>query len=582
MTGTPEREEFWNNQARAVFPGAGAVGGRTLKKEHHDRKHWERGTLKPWLRTHPERKEEFRTLSGQPVEPVYSEDDLHHAREDALGLPGEFPFTRGVHPTMYRGRLWTMRQYAGFGTAAETNRRFRYLLEHGQTGLSVAFDLPTQMGYDADHDMAEGEVGRVGVSICSVEDMRALLDEIPLDEVSTSMTINATAPMLMAMYIVAAEETGADVVSLRGTVQNDILKEYAARGTYIYPPAESVKLALGLAAYLNEHVPKWNTMSVSGYHMREAGATAVQELAFTLADATAYVETARWAGVDAETFCSRLSFFFDAHSDLFEEVAKLRAARRMWARIVRDRFGIDSPRAQVLRFHTQTAGVSLTAQQPEVNVVRVALQALSAVLGGTQSLHTNSRDEALALPTEESARLALRTQQVIAEESGVANVVDPLGGSYYVEWLTDHIESQALEELHRIDAMGGATAAIEKGHYQRSIAKSAYEQQKAIEEGERIVVGVNRYEIDEPGRVETLKVNPALREEKTRSLRALRESRDGKGVEDALERLTAAAHDGAPTMALILECTRLRTTLGEMSKALEDAFGRYHPSGGAW
>ncbi|MFH1502136.1 MAG: methylmalonyl-CoA mutase family protein [Candidatus Eisenbacteria bacterium] len=555
-----------------------------MKKEHADRKHWEKGTLRSWLQKHPERRDEFRTLSGETVGPVYSEDDLrrHQHHEDVLGFPGEYPFTRGVHPTMYRGRLWTMRQYAGFGTAEETNERFKYLLEHGQTGLSVAFDLPTQMGYDADHEMAEGEVGRVGVSVCSVEDMRALFDHIPLNEVSTSMTINATAPMLMAMYVVAAEETGADVSSLRGTVQNDILKEYAARGTYIYPPGESVKLALGLAAYLNENVPRWNTMSVSGYHMREAGATAVQELAFTLADATAYVETARWTGIDAEAFCSRLSFFFDAHSDLFEEVAKLRAARRMWARIVRDRFGIDSPRAQMLRFHTQTAGCSLTAQQPEVNVVRVALQALSAVLGGTQSLHTNSRDEALALPTEASARLALRTQQVIAEESGVANVADPLGGSYYVEWLTDRIEHEAQEELHRIDAMGGATAAIEKGHYQRAIAKSAYRQQKEVEEGERVVVGVNRYEVDEPERFETLKVDPTLRESKSRSLASLRASRDGDAVEDSLEQLTAAAKAGAPTMQLILECTRLRATLGEMSAALEKAFGRYRPSGSAW
>lgn len=553
-----------------------------MKREHSDRKHWEKTVLKPALDTRPERRDEFRTLSGVELGPVYSEDDHAPAREDALGLPGAYPFTRGVHPTMYRGRLWTMRQYAGFGDAAETNRRFRYLLEHGQTGLSVAFDLPTQMGYDSDHEMAEGEVGRVGVSVCSVEDMKVLFDRIRLDDVSTSMTINATAPMLMSMYIVAAEESGADVAALRGTVQNDILKEYAARGTYVYPPAESVKFALGLAAYLNEHVPRWNTMSVSGYHMREAGATAVQELAFTLADATAYVETARWAGIDAETFCSRLSFFFDAHSDLFEEVAKLRAARRMWAEIVRDRFGIDSPRAQMLRFHTQTAGCSLTAQQPEVNIVRVALQALSAVLGGTQSLHTNSLDEALALPTEESARLALRTQQVIAEESGVASVADPLGGSYYVEWLTDHIQSEAQEELHRIDAMGGAVAAIEQGHYQRSIAKSAYRQQKEIEEGDRIVVGVNRYEIDEPGRMETLRVDPRLRDEKVESLRKLREERDGTAVDAALDRLAAAARDGAATMPALLTCTRLRATLGEMSSAMESVYGRYHPSGRSW
>ncbi len=553
-----------------------------MKRSHGDRKHWEKLVLRPALEKHGERRDEFRTLSGLPVGPVYSDDDLHSDPGDALGFPGEYPFTRGIHPTMYRGRLWTMRQYAGFGDARETNERFRYLLDHGQTGLSVAFDLPTQMGYDADHDMAEGEVGRVGVSVCSIEDVLTLFDGIPMDGVSTSMTINATAPMLMAMYIVAAGETGADVAALRGTVQNDILKEYAARGTYIYPPAQSVKFSLGLAAYLNDYVPSWNTMSVSGYHMREAGATAVQELAFTLADAIAYVETARWAGIDAETFCSRLSFFFDAHSDLFEEVAKLRAARRMWAAIVRERFGIESARAQTLRFHTQTAGVSLTAQQPEVNIVRVALQALSAVLAGTQSLHTNSRDEALALPTEESARLALRTQQVIAEESGVANVADPLGGSYYIEWLTDRIEEQTHEELHKIDGMGGATAAIEQGYYQRSIAKSAYLQQKEIEEGERIIVGVNSYEVDEPARMETLRVDPSLREEKVEALRLLRERRDGAAVKDALERLATAARDDAPIMPVLIDCARARATLGEMSAAIEIAYGRYHPSGRAW
>ena len=553
-----------------------------MKRERRDRRHWEKETLRPALKKHGERRDEFLSLSGLGIDPLYTEEDLETEGGGGLGFPGEYPYTRGIHPTMYRGRLWTMRQYAGFGSARETNERFRYLLEHGQTGLSVAFDLPTQMGYDPDHPMSEGEVGRVGVSVSSVEDMLTLFDEIPLDQVSTSMTINATAPMLMAMYIVAAEETGADVSSLRGTVQNDILKEYAARGTYIYPPAESVKFALALAAYLNKHVPKWNTMSVSGYHIREAGATAVQELAFTLADATAYVEAARWAGIEGGVFCSRLSFFFDAHSDLFEEVAKLRAARRMWAEIVSDRFGIDSPRAQMLRFHTQTAGVSLTEQQPDVNVVRVALQALSAVLGGTQSLHTNSRDEALALPTEESARLALRTQQVIAEESGVASVADPLGGSYYVEWLTDRMEALAREELHKIDSMGGAIAAIEQGYYQRSIARSAYDQQRAVEEGERIVVGVNRYQIDEPARMETLTVDPSVREEKIEALRELREKRDESAAKDALERLTVETRDGDPAMPLLVECARARATLGEMSEAIEGVYGRYHPSGRAW
>ena len=553
-----------------------------MKKERNEKSRWEETTLKKSLERLPERRRSFTTNSGLPVDPVYFEDDLTGESAEALGFPGEYPFTRGVHPTMYRGRLWTMRQYAGFGTASETNARFRYLLEQGQTGLSVAFDLPTQMGYDADHEMAEGEVGRVGVSVCSVDDMKALFDGISLGDVSTSMTINATAPMLMAMYIVTAEETGTDVRSLRGTVQNDILKEYAARGTYVYPPAESVRFALDLAAHLSEHVPRWNTMSVSGYHMREAGATAVQEVALTLADAIAYVEGARDRGMDLETFCSRLSFFFDAHSDLFEEIAKLRAARRMWARIVRERFGLASPRAQTLRFHTQTAGVSLTAQQPDVNVVRVTLQALAAVLGGTQSLHTNSRDEALALPTEDSARLALRTQQVIAEESGVANVADPLGGSYYVEWLTDRIEADALGELGKIDSMGGATAAIGEGYYQKLIARSAYRQQKEIEEGSRVIVGLNDYTADEPERIETLRVDPGLREEKCASLRKMRESRDGAAVARSIARLRDDVGAGALTMPALIECARQRATLGEMSEAVGDVFGRYRPEGLVW
>lgn len=551
--------------------------------EKGDRKRrWEDTTLKATLDKHAERRGEFATPSGLPVDRVYTEDDVAAGAEGSLGYPGEFPFTRGVHPNMYRGRLWTMRQYAGFGTAAETNERFHYLLEQGQTGLSVAFDLPTQMGYDADDPMAEGEVGRVGVSICSVEDMGVLFDGISLGDVSTSMTINATAPMLLAMYIVVAEESGADVAKLRGTVQNDILKEYAARGTYVYPPAPSVGFAMDLCAYCAEHVPRWNTISVSGYHIREAGATAVQEVAFTLADAIAYVEAARDRGIDLDVFAGRLSFFFDAHSDLLEEVAKLRAARRMWARIMRERFRVESPRAQMLRFHTQTAGVSLTAQQPELNVVRVTLQALAAVLGGTQSLHTNSRDEALALPTEESARIALRTQQVIAEESGVASVVDPLGGSYYVEWLTDSIEAEAEAELSRIEDLGGATAAIEKGHYQKAIARSAYKEQKAVEEGSRVIVGVNKYAADEPGRMEILRVDPSIVEAKVESLGRLRASRDPEAVAAALKGLADAANRGEPTMPPLLACARARATLGEMSRAVEGAFGRYRPAGSLW
>jgi len=543
---------------------------------------WEETTLSEVLERRPERRSEFGTGSGRPVGRLYTGLDLEDGLDERLGFPGEYPFTRGIHPTMYRGRLWTMRQYAGFGTAAETNARFRYLLEEGQTGLSVAFDLPTQMGYDADHEMAEGEVGRVGVSVSSVEDMEVLFEGIPLDKVSTSMTINATAPMILAMYLVVAEESGADFGSLRGTVQNDILKEYAARGTYVYPPAPSVGLALDLCAFCAERVPQWNTISVSGYHIREAGATAVQELAFTLADAVAYVEAARDRRIDLDAFVGRLSFFFDAQSDLFEEVAKLRAARRMWARIVKERFGLSSPRAQMLRFHTQTAGASLTAQQPELNVVRVTVQALAAVLGGTQSLHTNSRDEALALPTEESARVALRTQQIIAEETGVANTVDPLGGSYYVEWLTDQIERDAAGEMERIDGMGGATSAIEKGYYQRSIAESAYRQQKAIEEGDRVVVGVNKYVVDEPERWEILRVDPALREEKVESLRKLKERRDTAAVEDALSSLVGAVEAGAPTMPAFMECARRRATLGEMALAVEKIHGRFRSSVGLW
>jgi methylmalonyl-CoA mutase N-terminal domain/subunit len=553
-----------------------------LVEKSDRRRRWEETILKSSLEGRPERKGEFVTPSGLPVDRVYTPDDVPGDPDDRLGYPGEYPFTRGVHPTMYRGRLWTMRQYAGFGTATETNARFRYLLGEGQTGLSVAFDLPTQMGYDADDPMAEGEVGRVGVSISSVEDMKLLFDGIALEDVSTSMTINATAPMLLAMYLVVAEESGAQVSRLRGTVQNDILKEYAARGTYVYPPAPSVNFAMDLCAFCAEHVPRWNTISVSGYHIREAGATAVQEVAFSLADAIAYVEAARARGIDLEVFASRLSFFFDAHSDLLEEVAKLRAARRMWARIVRERFGIESPRAQMLRFHTQTAGVSLAAQQPELNVVRVTLQALAAVLGGTQSLHTNSRDEALALPTEESATIALRTQQVIAEESGVASVVDPLGGSYYVEWLTDSIEAEAERELSQIDELGGATAAIEKGHYQKAIARSAYREQKAVEEGRRIVVGVNRYTSDEPGRMEILRVDPSILEEKRGSLARLREGRDARAVADSLGGLADAAAGGEPTMPALIECARARATLGEMARAVERSFGRYRPTGSLW
>ena len=443
---------------------------------------WQTKILAPALAKNPERQAEFTTASGEPVERLYTPADLHDwDYERDLGYPGAFPFTRGVQPTMYRGRLWTMRQYAGFGTAAESNARYRYLLAQGQTGLSVAFDLPTQMGYDADHPLAEGEVGKVGVSICSIDDMEVLLRDLPLDKVSTSMTINATASILLALYIVAGRRQGVGPDKLNGTVQNDILKEYVARGTYIYPPGPSLRLVTDLIAYCGEHVPNWNTISISGYHIREAGSTAVQEVAFTLANAIAYVEAALGRGLDIDAFAPRLAFFFNGHSDFFEEIAKYRAARRLWARLVQERFGARNPHSAMMRFHTQTAGSTLTAQQPDNNVVRVTVQALAAVIGGTQSLHTNSKDEALALPTEASARLALRTQQVIAHESGVADTIDPLAGSYYVESLTDEIEKRAEEYIVRIDKMGGAVAAIEAGFQAREIQNAAYRYQQEIE-----------------------------------------------------------------------------------------------------
>ncbi len=525
--------------------------------------------------------DERRTDSGIELRPVYGAADLAAQGFDPerdLSDPGSFPFTRGPYPSMYRGRLWTMRQYAGMATAAETNARFRYLLDRGQTGLSVAFDLPTQMGLDSDHPRAEGEVGKTGVAIDSVDDMRRLFDGIPLDRVSTSMTINATAPILLLMYELVAEEQGVGPEAISGTVQNDILKEYAARGTYIYPPRPSMRLITDLFAYCGERIPKWNTISISGYHMREAGSTAAQEIAFTLADGIAYVQAAVDAGLAVDDFAPRLSFFFACHMNFFEEVAKFRAARRLWARIMTERFDAADPRSQALRFHTQTGGATLTAQQPENNIVRTALEALAAVLGGTQSLHTNAFDEALALPTEHSATIALRTQQVIGYESGVADVADPLAGSYLVETLTDELERLAVGYLERIDAMGGAVRAIEAGFFQDEIHDAAYRIQQGIESGERVVVGVNRFADAGERAIELQRVSDEETAAQSERVRELRAARD-QAVVDA--RLAAVADTAAGTGNLLpsmREALRARATLGEVSDVLRGAFGEYRPT----
>ena len=518
------------------------------------------------------------TPSSIPVKAVYTPEDLagHDPGRD-LGSPGEYPFTRGVYPTMYRGRLWTMRQYAGYATAEESNRRFKYLMAQGQTGLSVAFDLPTQLGYDADHPMAEGEVGKVGVSICSLADVETLFDGIPLDRVSTSMTINAPAAILLAMYVVVAQKQGIAPATLRGTIQNDILKEYCARCTYIYPPKPSLRLITDVFAYCKDHLPRWNTISISGYHIREAGSTAVQEVAFTLCNAIAYVEAALQAGLEVDEFAPRLSFFFSAHNDLFEEVAKFRAARRIWARIMKERFAATSRRSLLLRFHTQTSGSTLTAQQPENNVVRVALQALAAVLGGTQSLHTNSRDEAVSLPTAESVQIALRTQQIIAHESGVANTADPLAGSFYVEHLTNEIERQVMEYVEKIDQLGGMRTAIELGYVQGEIQNSAYAYQLAVEEGERVVVGVNRFTTDQEQTLDMLRVDPAVSDQQKARLAQVRQERDAERVRQTLGALHAAAQADANLMPYLTDCVQAYATLGEMCDILRDVFGEYRP-----
>ena len=551
---------------------------KKLEEIRDTEREWEEKVVKPLIAKRPERKEKFMTDDGFEIKRTYTPADLGEGWDylQKLGFPGEYPFTRGVYATMYRGRFWTMRQYAGFGTAEESNKRYKYLLEQGQTGLSVAFDLPTQIGYDSDHPMSEGEVGKVGVAIDSLWDMHVLFDGIPLDKVSTSMTINSTAANLLAMYILVAEEQGVAQNQLRGTVQNDILKEYIARGTYVFPPVPSMRLTTDIIMYCADNVPKWNPISISGYHIREAGANAVQEVAFTLADGIEYVKAVIDRGMDVDKFAGRLSFFFNAHNNFLEEIAKFRAARRLWAYIMKEWFNAKNPRSMLLRFHTQTAGSTLTAQQPENNIVRVAIQALAAVLGGTQSLHTNSYDEALSLPTEKSVRIALRTQQIIAYESGVVDTIDPLGGSYYIEWLTDHIYEEALKYIEKIQKMGGMMRAIERGYIQKEIAESAYKYQKEVEEKKRIIVGVNEFVVDEPLDVEILKVDPSIREKQVERLKKLRSERDGRKVEEALDKLRKAAEtEDENLMPYIIEAHRHLATLGEVTNVLREVWGEY-------
>lgn len=538
-----------------------------------ENKRWEETTLAPMLGKYGERKEEFETPSGIPVPRVALPEERDYM--GSLGFPGEYPFTRGIQPTMYRGRLWTMRQYAGYASAEESNQRYRYLLAQGQTGLSVAFDLPTQIGYDADDPIALGEVGKVGVSISTLDDMEKLFSGIPLDQVSTSMTINAPAAILLAMYVAVAKRQGVDIRKLRGTIQNDILKEYIARGTYIFPPKPSMRLITDTFAYCSEQLPRWNTISISGYHIREAGATAVQEVAFTLANAIAYVEAALNAGLALDEFANQLSFFFNAHNNFLEEIAKFRAARRLWAQIMNDRFGAKDDNACRLRFHTQTAGSTLTAQQPENNIVRVAIQALAAVLGGTQSLHTNSMDEALWLPTEKSVQTALRTQQIIAEESGVVDSVDPLAGSYYLESLTDEISQRAMDYISKIDELGGAGAAIEQGYIQNEIQDAAYHYQKMVERGDIHVVGLNSYQVEESLELDRLEVDLALENKQKRKLTEIRKQRDSSRVDALKTRLTDAARGTENLVPLFIECVENDLTLGEICNVLRGVWGEY-------
>ncbi|MBP8293245.1 MAG: methylmalonyl-CoA mutase family protein [Caldilineaceae bacterium] len=544
------------------------------------KKQWKESVLQPQLKKNPERQARFTTSSEEiEVDAVYvPTDDVAAAYLDKLGLPGEYPYTRGVQSNMYRGRFWTMRQYAGFGNARESNERYKFLIAQGQTGLSVAFDLPTQIGYDADHAFAEGEVGKVGVSISSLRDMQTLLDGIPLDKVSISMTINAPAAVLLAMVIAVGKQQGVPASQLRGTVQNDILKEYIARGTYIFPPTPSMRLITDIFRYCAAEAPKWNTISISGYHIREAGSTAAQEVAFTLANGIEYVQQAINVGLDVDDFAGQLSFFFNAHNNFLEEVAKFRAARRLWAKIMRDRFGAKDSRSWRLRFHTQTGGSTLTAQQPDNNIVRVTMQALAAVLGGTQSLHTNSKDEALSLPTQKAVEIALRTQQIIAYESGVADTVDPLGGSFYVEALTDEIERMAEVYIAKIDEMGGALRAVEEGFVSREIQDAAYRTQRAIERGEQVVVGMNRFHTDEHNEGELLRVNESVRVAQMAALQQLRSERDNAAVQAILARIDAAARDPqASLMPLFVEAVAAYATLGEICDTLRGVFGEYTP-----
>lgn len=549
---------------------------RKVREVNEVQKRWEKTAILKYIQKTPERKKEFASASSIPVKRLYVPSDIEnidYLRD--LGFPGEFPATRGVYPTMYRGRFWTMRQYAGFGTAEETNQRFKYLLKEGQTGLSVAFDLPTQIGYDSDHELSFGEVGKVGVSINSLEDMEILFNGIPLDRVSTSMTINASAPVILAMYIVAAERQGVAASALQGTVQNDVLKEYIARGTYIFPPKPSMRLTVDIIDYCFKNVPKWNTISISGYHIREAGATAVQEVAFTLADGVAYVDAAASRGLKVDAFAPRLSFFFASHMDLLEEVAKFRAARRLWAKIMKDRFKAQNPESLMLRFHTQTGGVTLTAQQPENNIVRVTLQALASVLGGTQSLHTNSMDEALALPSEKAVRIALRTQQILANESGATNTIDPLAGSFYVESLTNEIEGEAMNYIKKIDDMGGMVTAIEKGYPQKEILGSAYKFQKEVESKDRIIVGVNEYAIEEEPTWEVLRVKAEVEEHQRERVKDLKARRDYSKVKKALEKIKTLGEGNDNLMPEIVEAVKVYATNGEICDALREVYGEY-------
>lgn len=540
---------------------------------------WKENVVDKALSRFPERKEEFKTGSGEDVERLYTPEDIANGDyETDLGFPGQYPYTRGVQPTMYRGRLWTMRMYAGFATAEESNKRYKYLVEQGSTGLSVAFDLPTQIGYDSDHSLSEGEVGKVGVAIDSLADMELLFAGIPLDKVSTSMTINAPAAVLLAMYIAVAEKQGVSADKLRGTIQNDILKEYIARGTYIFPTEPSMRLITNIFEYCSKEVPKWNTISISGYHIREAGSTAAQEVGFTLADGIAYVEAALEAGLDIDEFAPRLSFFFNAHNDLLEEVSKYRAARRLWAKIMKERFNAKNPKSMALKFHTQTGGSTLTAQQPDNNIVRVAIQTLAAVLGGTQSLHTNSRDEALALPTEDSVRIALRTQQIVAHESGVTNTIDPLAGSYYIEAKTSEIEVKAMEYINKIDEIGGAPRAIEMGYIQKEIMDAAYQYQKEVESGDRIVVGMNKFKIEEEAPKGLLKVDPKVGEVKKEGLKKLRSERNQNRVDETLVALKKACEGTENVMPYILDAVREYATLGEICDVMREIFGEYQQS----